>query len=70
MKQGANGKKGKEDFKDGSTGVVLVGGLDVAGYDMGTWYFIKSELCLDESIRKKGEERLEGRWSAVHCGGD
>ena len=61
MKEGANGEEGEEDFKDGATGVVLVGGLDVAGDDMGTGYFEKGELCLDESIREKGEQRFERR---------
>jgi hypothetical protein len=60
LKEGANGEEGEEDFKDGATGVVLVGGLDIAGDDMGTGYFKKCELCLDESIREKGEERFEG----------
>jgi len=68
LKEGANGEKGEEDFEDGSTGIVLVGGFDIAGYDMGTWYVKKGELCLDEGIREKGEERLEGRRSGVHCG--
>ena len=31
LKEGANGEKGEKDFEDGSTGIVLVGGFDVAG---------------------------------------
>ena len=70
LELGTNGEEGQEDFEDGATWVVLVGGFDVAGDDMGTGYFEKDELCLDDSIREKGEERLEGVVRAVHRGGD
>jgi hypothetical protein len=59
LQKGTNGEEGKKDFKDGATGIILVGGFYVAGDDMRARYFKERKFCLDESVGEKGKERLE-----------
>jgi hypothetical protein len=59
LQKGTNGEEGQKDFEDSTTGVILVGRLDIAGNYMGARYFKGSELCLDECVGEKGKEGLK-----------